>query len=191
MKILPCPKLRLRAVKSIVSKQELFEIILCVVNFLISAPSRCCQIMATLSSCPSGSVDKKQKFFVLFPIFTMMRQFSVIFLPIPNEVWGKVMFLHLSVILFTGCGVHPLGRHFPLGRHPRGQRPPNRHTRADTPPGRHPLGRHPPPNPKTETEAGGTHPVDMTGVLFSVPITAHLVRSIFAERSASWMCQIC
>ena len=39
-----------------------------------------------------------------------------------NEVWGKVMFLHLSVILFTGgqvsaplhAGIHP----YPLGRHP-------------------------------------------------------------------------
>ena len=28
-------------------------------------------------------------------------------LPLTNEVWGKVMFLHLS------------GRHSPLGRHPR------------------------------------------------------------------------
>ena len=41
---------------------------------------------------------------------------------------GKVMFLHLSVILFIGGGVHPradtspnLGRHtYPLGRRPPG-----------------------------------------------------------------------
>ena len=34
-----------------------------------------------------------------------------------NEVWGKVMFLHLCVILFTGEGVS-------LTETPRGQRPP-------------------------------------------------------------------
>ena len=42
-------------------------------------------------------------------------------LPPANEVWGKVIFLHLSVILFTGGGpwqvppgqVHPLGRYSP------------------------------------------------------------------------------
>ena len=44
-------------------------------------------------------------------------------LPPANEVWGKVIFLHLSVILFTGGGevpgqvppgqVHPLGRYTP------------------------------------------------------------------------------
>ena len=27
---------------------------------------------------------------------------SCVFLPPANEVWGKVIFLHLSVILFTG-----------------------------------------------------------------------------------------
>ena len=42
-----------------------------------------------------------------------------IFLPPANEVWGKVIFLHLSVILFTGGRggtprqVHPLGRYPP------------------------------------------------------------------------------
>ena len=30
--------------------------------------------------------------------------FIVLLLPPANEVWGKVMFLHLSVILFTGGG---------------------------------------------------------------------------------------
>ena len=34
-------------------------------------------------------------------------------LPPANEVWGKVIFLHLSVILFTGGGVC-----ISLGRHP-------------------------------------------------------------------------
>ena len=41
--------------------------------------------------------------------------FIVLLLPPANEVWGKVMFLHLSVILFTGGGgLHPGGLH--LGR---------------------------------------------------------------------------
>ena len=47
-----------------------------------------------------------------------------------------LMFLHLSVILFTG-GVlsYPWGRHPPLGRHPPRQKPLlGRH-----PPGKHPL----------------------------------------------------
>ena len=52
------------------------------------------------------------------------------------------MFLHLSVILFTGGG-GCLSRH-PLGRHPR----------ADTPPGRAPA-------PKTATAADGAHPTGM------------------------------
>ena len=48
------------------------------------------------------------------------------FLPPANEVWGKVIFLHLSVILFTG-GTY-------LGRYPPGQV----HPLAGTPP----LGRY-------------------------------------------------
>ena len=49
------------------------------------------------------------------------------------KLWGKVMFLHLSVILFTGV-VYPSiqwGRHPPpQGRHalPRQTPPPGRHT---------------------------------------------------------------
>ena len=42
---------------------------------------------------------------------------SLSLLPPANEVWGKVMFLYLSVILFKGGGLpdrHPL----PLGRDP-------------------------------------------------------------------------
>ena len=57
------------------------------------------------------------------------------------------MFLYLSVFLFTGGGVHPLGRHAlwadtpldadtsPGHRHLPGQMTP----RADNPPGRHPF----------------------------------------------------
>ena len=54
------------------------------------------------------------------------------------------MFLHLSVILFTGgVSAIPLDRHPPLGRPPRQTHPwqtPPRQTSpwADTPPGRHP-----------------------------------------------------
>ena len=60
-------------------------------------------------------------------------------LPPANKVWGKVMFLHLSVILFTGgAGYdvtscygqhHPPGQYHPLSlaappnQHPSGQQP--------------------------------------------------------------------
>ena len=45
------------------------------------------------------------------------------FLPPANEVWGKVIFLHLSVILFTGGvpGQVPPSRYTPLGRYPPGR----------------------------------------------------------------------
>ena len=79
-----------------------------------------------------------------------------------NEVVAKVIFLHLSVILFTGgclpqymLGCHPPGADTPPSRHPPRQTPPrSRHPpkadppRADTPPkadipkplkSRHPL----------------------------------------------------
>ena len=52
----------------------------------------------------------------------------------PQRSCSKVMFLHLSVILFTGGVCHT-----PLGRHPPEQTPSGRH-----PPGRPPLGRQPP-----------------------------------------------
>ena len=55
---------------------------------------------------------------------------------------GKVIFLHVSVILSTG-GVHPSGRHPPRQTSPLGSR-----------------GRHPPPQ-VTATEADGTHPTGM------------------------------
>ena len=77
----------------------------------------------------------------------------------PQHSCGKIMFLHLSVILFTGVcvcvhpsmhwGRHPPGRHIPpctgadpppadISKHTLGQTPP-----ADTPVDRHPPGRHP------------------------------------------------
>ena len=88
-------------------------------------------------------------------ISCVLMHFIWIYFYLPQRSWGKVMFLHLSVILFTGgCLPHPWtdtppGRH-PLGRHPQG-RPPWADTPwADTRPGqtlalgRHPLSRHPP-----------------------------------------------
>ena len=111
--------------------------------------------------------------------------FVFILLPPTNEVWGKVIFLHLSVILFTGvwsASVHagispppPPGPGTPWSRHPPGTRhPQSRHPRQ----GRHPLGpgtppwsRHPPP-PRADPpgavhagrygqQAGGMHPTGM------------------------------
>ena len=68
-----------------------------------------------------------------------------LYLPPANEVWGKVMFLHPSAILFTGWGVSaPLH----AGVHPQ----------ADTPL----LGRHPLLDSSGYgQQAGGTHPTGM------------------------------
>ena len=89
-------------------------------------------------------------------------------LPPSNEVWGKVMLLHLSVTLFTG--VCPIAcwdtppRHTSPRQIPPGQTP---SLWADNPP----LGRQPPPpwqtspHPPNTTgygqQAGGTHPTGM------------------------------
>ena len=100
---------------------------------------------------------------------------STLLLPPANEVWGKVIFLHLFVILFTGEVYHqgdpprkeappagrppweggtpqqgdPLGRsHPPAGRPPRKEAPLGRKTppRKKAPPGREtPLGKRHPP----------------------------------------------
>ena len=68
-----------------------------------------------------------------------------------NEVVAKVIFLHLSVILFTGgrgsasvhAGIPPPEQTPPLSRHPLGTRPPKEQTH---PPGTRPTrNRHPPP----------------------------------------------
>ena len=50
--------------------------------------------------------------------------FALLSLPPANKVWGKVIFLHLSVILFTGevpGQVSPTGKVHPLGRYPSPQ----------------------------------------------------------------------
>ena len=71
----------------------------------------------------------------------------------PQRSCGKIMFLHLSVILFTGGPDTPLGRN-PLGRQAPGRHPLGRHLpQADTPLGRHPQ--------ETTTAADGTHPTGM------------------------------
>ena len=84
-------------------------------------------------------VEPTKEDFLLF-IPSIISSTSVFLLPV-NEVWGKIMFLHLSVILLTcqhAMGqTHtpqiPLGRHSP-GRHPFGRNPPPR----QTPPDKHP-----------------------------------------------------
>ena len=74
-------------------------------------------------------------------IFEQMVFFEPFFYYRPQRSWGKVMFLHLSVILFKGGVCHP------LGRHPPEQTPITRQTLphwtdpppwADTPPGQTP-----------------------------------------------------
>ena len=83
-------------------------------------------------------------------------------LPRANEVWGKVIFLHLSVILFTGGGggvpgqVASLSRNIPLGRY--------------TPPGQvYPSGQIPHRAVhagRYGQKAGSTHPTGMHSCLF-------------------------
>ena len=65
----------------------------------------------------------------------------------PQRSCGKVMFLHLSVILSMAGGL--------AGRHPLDRHPPGRHPLAD----RHPPGRQTPPG--TATAADDTHPTRM------------------------------
>ena len=76
----------------------------------------------------------QRRTFVFIPSF--FRSFIQSLLPPANEVWGKVMFLHLSVILFIGleCLSHCLLGYTPPRQSPPWADAPNRH-----PPGRHPL----------------------------------------------------
>ena len=74
--------------------------------------------------------------------------FFDLYLPPGNEVWGKVMFLHVSVILFTGgeyLGRYPPGRYTrytPRQVHPPGgyTRPQDRYTPGQVPPAGTPPG---------------------------------------------------
>ena len=94
------------------------------------------------------------------------------------------MFLHLSVILFTGRrGCIPACITGHTGRHP-----PSRH-----PLGRHPLGRHPPPQADTilvrhhpdGQSADGTHP---TGMHSCICRWHHLCVCICRWRLSTWRC---
>ena len=83
----------------------------------------------------------------------MFPRLKLILLPPANEVWGKVIFLHPSVILFTGgstlagtplAGTPPKHVHTPLrqvppaGTHPTWQVPPaGTPSLAGTPPAVH------------------------------------------------------
>ena len=77
-----------------------------------------------------------------------------ILLPPANEVWGKVISLHLSVILFTGGGV-PGKVPTRAGTPPWQVTPPGRYI----PPGRYPCGKYPRQCMLGYSQqAGGTHP---------------------------------
>ena len=95
-----------------------------------------------------------ETFHVLFPFGSYIYR--------PQTKFAKVMFLHLSVILFTGGGLPQcmLGYHPPEQTpHPRSRHPPG--TRHPPPP---PGTRHPPPPPGTRhppepgTPPGTRHP---------------------------------
>ena len=89
------------------------------------------------------------------------------------QIWGKVIFLHLSVILFTGGRggtprqVHPLGRYPPGQVHtPWAGTPPRQvHPRAGTPQAGTPPWVGTPPwavhAGRYGQQAGGTHPTGM------------------------------
>ena len=71
-----------------------------------------------------------------------------------NEVVAKVMFLHVSVILFTGGGVIRAGRNPPAR-----EEPPTPLAREEPPgPGRPPLAREEPPATRQTPWQGGTPP---------------------------------
>ena len=106
-----------------------------------------------------------------------------------NEVWGKVIFLHLFVILFTvgglpqcmlGCHPHPPGLGTPLPRdqpHPPGPGTPpgpctprdQTHTPHPHPPGnRHPPGPGtPPPETREIRSTRGRYASHWNAILFS------------------------
>ena len=87
----------------------------------------------------------------------------------PQRSCGKVMFLHLSVILFTEVACHtPLGRHTTPWHTPPRQTPP-RHIPPGqtTPPTHHPWADIPPAQCMLGygQQAGGTHPPGMHSCL--------------------------
>ena len=93
----------------------------------------------------------------------------VIFLPPANEVWNKVIFLHLSVILFT-VGEYSAGT--PPDRYPPGQVPPRQvHSRGGT----HPL-----PGRYTPSPWAGTTPGRYTPGQVHTPFQAGTPPSLWA-----------
>ena len=93
--------------------------------------------LASSHSCCSGDADvwcKKPPIDRIICLFVEYQSEPIEswFLPPANEVWGKVIFLYLSVILFTGGGGTWIGTS-------HGQVPP----RAGTPPAGHPHQVHP------------------------------------------------
>ena len=70
----------------------------------ITLSSNGLEMFATVHAFPSVRAEKAKCNFHYFGVLICMEKlsFSQGFLPPANEVWGKVMFLHLSVILFTG-----------------------------------------------------------------------------------------
>ena len=97
-------------------------------------------------------IFSQKEYFCLTSMFILNGIQCTCPLPLPKrniqfycycQVWGKVMFLHLYVILFTGRGVCPVAC---WDTHPPRQTPPGRHPRDTTGYGQ---------------QAGGTHPTGM------------------------------
>ena len=117
----------------------------------------------------------------MFPPFYEILKPQLLSLPPANEVWGKVIFLHLSVILFTG-GVHgkvpPWQVHPPAGTPPAGTPPRQLHPRTGTPP---PWAGTPPPwagtpplwagiPPWTGTPTPGRYALPQQCMLAAIPL---------------------
>ena len=115
-----------------------------------------------------------------------MQNFSLNF-PVyyrPQRSWGKVMFLQVCVILFTGgCLPQCMLGYTPWSRHPPEQTPP---PRADTRPwSRHPLGADPPEQtpPGADTPPGSTPPGADTSLEQTAPRANNLPGACWKIRS--------
>ena len=128
----------------------------------------------------------------------VMSKAKNLFVTVRKRNLGKVMFLHLSVILFTGRCIPLVDT--PLGRHLPKQTPPGRHPLL---PGRHPSspladnpafpwqtplfspGRHPPslpPPPQTTTAADGTHHLTLVVATSAIlRVWSHLSKSMVIQ----------
>ena len=94
----------------------------------------------------------------------------------PQRSWGKVMFLHVCVILFTGGGSAPL--HAGIHRSstgPEAAPPPSRTLGLDTPPSAVHAGRY-------GQQAGSTHPTGMQSCFFNrFTLMVHLLHHLFGS----------